>query len=303
MANRNLCFVSMLLPLIWGGTFLMVKIGIQGFSPINLAILRFLIAGVAFLPLFVSRRVVYRPIQKCDMLHAVVLLGALLSGQLLLNFVMESAPTSLAGLVVQTAPLLTAIASVLLGFEPFTPKVAVGSGVAFFGVAIVLGGDLVTKANAQFSSFTVVLLFMVPVAIAVYTVAGKVMFMKYGPANFSGQLLIAAALLSSLATPFRPSLLSEIHSAPIQAWIGVLGLALLANVVALILWSVALKHMSRSQVASLMHLVPMVAVVLGWALLGEHVTLVTLAGGVSIMAGLVLINRAPAELHEKRVLS
>jgi drug/metabolite transporter (DMT)-like permease len=98
----------------------------------------------------------------------------------------------------------------------------------------------------------------------------------------------AAATLGCL--PFAPTLASEAAGAGAGA--GAIGwtiyLGLVPTAIGFATWTFALRRTSAGRMGSLLYLVPVVATVLGWALLGETPPALAAAGGALCLAGVYL---------------
>ncbi len=77
-------------------------------------------------------------------------------------------------------------------------------------------------------------------------------------------------------------------------WLAITFLGFLCSGLAYIFWYDSLQEADASQVAAFLYLEPLVTVVVAAWLLGEAITLPTLAGGVIILAGVWLVNRPVA---------
>src|SRR5262249_5563434 len=130
--------LATLVAVLWGAAFVATRIGLDSFSPPQLAALRFLIASapVAVLP---------RPAVRA---HTLIATGATLyAGQFLLQFfgIAEGMPPGLASLVVQTQAFFTVLfAAIVFGERP-TGRQLAGIGIALAGllaIAATAGQDL-----------------------------------------------------------------------------------------------------------------------------------------------------------------
>ena len=99
----------------------------------------------------------------------------------------------------------------------------------------------------------------------------------------------AAATVACL--PFAPTLAGETANADASAigWTIYLGLA--PTALGFATWSFALRRTSAGRTASLNYLIPLVAILLGWALLGETPPWLAAVGGALCLAGVYLARR------------
>jgi len=99
----------------------------------------------------------------------------------------------------------------------------------------------------------------------------------------------AAATVACL--PFAPALLHEAGGAGAgtAAWVVYLGAV--PTALGFATWSFALRRTSAGRMAALAYLIPVVAIVLGWAVLGERPAWLAAAGGGLCLAGVALARR------------
>ena len=91
--------------------------------------------------------------------------------------------------------------------------------------------------------------------------------------------------------PFGPTLVRELDDAGASGigWIVYLGLA--PTALGFATWSFALRRMPAGRLASLAYLIPVVAIVLGWALLGETPPQLAVVGGALCVVGVYIARR------------
>jgi drug/metabolite transporter (DMT)-like permease len=99
----------------------------------------------------------------------------------------------------------------------------------------------------------------------------------------------AAATIACLA--FAPTLVSEASRAPATAIGWVVYLGLVPTALGFATWAFALRRMTAGRVASLAYLIPVIAIMLGWAVLGETPPWPAAAGGALCLAGVLLARR------------
>jgi drug/metabolite transporter (DMT)-like permease len=80
---------------------------------------------------------------------------------------------------------------------------------------------------------------------------------------------------------------------PWEGWAGLLYMALLASVVAYLIFYWALRHLAASRLAAFTYIQPVLATLLGIEYLGERLTKNVVIGGALILAGVYLAERMP----------
>jgi drug/metabolite transporter (DMT)-like permease len=99
-------------------------------------------------------------------------------------------------------------------------------------------------------------------------------------------LISAAATLS----PWLPTAISEMRnaSATTASWVVFLGV--FPTAVGQICWSYALGHFGAARAGNFLYLVAPLATLLAWLMYGEVVSLFTIAGGILVLSGVILVN-------------
>lgn len=98
-----------------------------------------------------------------------------------------------------------------------------------------------------------------------------------------------AALAGTLVlVPFAPGFVGEASRAPVAATLGVVYLGVVPTAIAFLTWGYALKRLSAGSTSATTYVVPALAVLMSWAILGEVPGPVTLLGGVLCLAGVAL---------------
>ena len=272
----------------WAGTFIVVKGAIAVLPPVGFTFLRYSLAAVTLLVLLRWREGAIR-LPRGDVLP-IALLGVIGFGcyQILWPVALQSIPAGDSALLIATTPVLTALLAVATGADAPNPIKLLGALISLVGVAIViaagqgldlgvsLGGDLLTVAAA--------------LCWAIYTVFGASILRRHSPltattwAIVAGTIFIAPVGLAQLATADLsriglPVVLAIVYSGTLAAGF--------ANVVVFH----GLKLLGPTRVTAFQALVPALAVVLAAIFLGESIRPVQVAGGIVILAGVVLVRR------------
>ena len=279
-----------LVTLIWGNSFIAIKHIIEHVSPLELVTLRFVPVGLTFsLILLATRREkIWKMIQEEN--WRLAFLG--LTGAVLYNVFLAwgetRVPAGTASLIIALNPVFIYILSLILLDETFHWRRAIGLGIAFSGLWIIIRWGSV-QAVAVSDSRYVVITMLAPTTWAVYTVSGKSVISRHRPLLVTGVSMIFAGLFSLVFV--RPSLLARLPTFPLSFWGAVLFLAWPCTVFAFLVWFNALKHMEASRVAGFIYLVTMFSISFSHWLLGESVTPALLLGALVLMAGVWTVNR------------
>lgn len=273
---------------VWGSTYLFIKIGVEVVPPYLLGGVRFSIAGVVLVIvcLVTGRRL---PADRGTFLRAAIV-GVLLLvvGNGLLNASERHLSSGLAALLMTTFPIWTTLlARFGRGAERLAPSGWAGLAVALAGVAILVR-PFDAGTDASWSGIVAALL--ASLAWAIGTV--------YARRRLAGQDPLGA---SAVETIVAGPLMIGVHlvierGEPIawggQAWLAVGYLAVMGSLVGFTAFVYLTAHMTSSKVGTYTYINPAVAVLLGWWVLGEAMTWRLALGGATILAGLLLVYAA-----------
>ncbi len=191
-----------------------------------------------------------------------------------------------AALLVNLGPILIAVLAGVFLREGFPRRLVTGLVIAFGGVLTI---GLATSTGQRDTTGVLLALaaaglYAVGVLLQKQALAGT----QALPATWLGCLAGAVACL-----PFAPALLHELAQAPGSATLGIVYMGVFPTAIAFLTWTYALSHTSAGKLATSSYVVPALAVLLSWLLLGETPAALAFVGGALCLAG-VAITRLPA---------
>ena len=160
-------------------------------------------------------------------------------------------------------------AGVALGLERFSARAPLGLVVAFAGVVVVVllgSGEEISFDNAKGP----LIVLGAPLAFALFNVITKPLLARHSPLGVSAAAsLIGTAALLPLTSD---DVLSTAGSLDAWDWTLILYLGLVCTLFAYVAWTAALGHLDASRAVAYIYLVPVFAVIVGAAALGEEIT-------------------------------
>lgn len=279
-------FKFILLGLIWGSSFLWIKIGVQELGPFTLVTLRVFFATLG---LWVVARVHRTTPPWQQVLPAFFVLGVL---NMALPFVLISwseqyISSGMAAILNSTVPLFTLlIAPLFLPDDPWTLPKGLGLLVGFLGVVVLMAnqvqGDLTRPKIGQ---LTMLLAAISYAAAAVYA-RRKVRGLTPDVQSLGQSLMATLVMLPlafSLEAPFT------LPQQPLT-WIAVLWLGLMGSCVATLLYYSLLQSIGPTRTTLVTYIFPLVGVILGALFLHERPDWHLLVGGALIISGVAVVN-------------
>ena len=278
-----------LMALIWGVNFIVVKIGAQLLHPLAFNGGRVAIAAVALVGIVLAMR---EPWPAWRDARALLLLGVLGNGLYQWFFIEGIARTRAgdAALVLAASPALMAIIGRMMGVEQVTPRKVLGIGASLLGMALVVFGSDKADPASTHDVATLAGNMLVLAACfcwALYTVLLKPYTERVPGISLSALTMVGGAIpLVAVSMPQIAD--TSWTSLPASGWGALLYSGLLALVVGYLFWYRGVRVLGPTRSAMYSNLLPVVALVVAWIALGEQPTLVQVLGAVAIMTGLLL---------------
>jgi drug/metabolite transporter (DMT)-like permease len=269
--------------LAWGGTWVVAKAAVGQVPPIELSAIRFF--GVAVV-LLIACAVLRIPLGTRQ-LGSVALAGIFgIFGYNALVFVaLTMAPASDGALIVPTmVPVLTALVATAIG-ERLARNKVIGFAVSSLGAAFVIVGA--QGIGGAFSAERLVADLMAlggAVCWAVYGVAGRVAMRDRSPTALVA-LTAVIGTLGLFPLGFLERGYADVPAWPLSAWLAVGYLVAFGTIVGFVLFYWAVRRFGAGIGAMSSYMVPVAALILAYAFLGERPQPLQLAGGAVILAG------------------
>jgi drug/metabolite transporter (DMT)-like permease len=276
---------------VWGSTYLAIRIGVRDLPPLLFAGVRFLIAG-ALLGAIVVLMGDRLPRKARDWrIHAVTGVFLLLGGNAVVVWAEQFVESGPASVFVAAVPLWAAFFDALVpgGTSVFTWRVGVGLALGFLGSALLAGitpGELLSSDLKG------------PVALTLASASWALgtVYSKRNPTEttpFSGaavQMLAGGAAITVLGLLLGEAGAWRMSSAGLGA---LAYLIVFGSIVGYTAYAYALRHASPTIVGTYAYVNPVVAVLLGWLILNEAVTVRTFAAMGLILGAVLMIQIAP----------
>src|SRR5215470_6870626 len=288
--------------LIWGSTYLGIRYAIETIPPLLMMGIRHLLAG-AFLYAWVRWRGIPAPRPREWTYPAII--GALLflGGHGSLAWAEQRVPSGIAALLVATLPMWIVVLARAKGTErKFTGRALVGLAMGFVGVGVLFGPDIL-RHGGEVNLVGAGMVLFGTFLWAVGTIWMRSVKMPESPAISSamqmlggGAALMIAAALAHETAGFHLSAVSG------RSWIALAYLAVFGSIIAFTAYSWLHMVASPSRVATYAYVNPVVAVLLGWSLASEPISMFTLIATGVILAGVALVNAGQNDEHEAETI-
>ncbi len=273
---------------LWASGFVAIRAVMREYSPGGLALVRFGVASLTFAVWVLLRREPMRrpPARDLPGFLATGFIGITIY-HLALNAGERTVSAGTASLIVNLNPIFTAlIASLTLG-ERLGPRGRLGVAVGFAGAAILSLGE---SGGFRIESGTGLVL-VAAIAQAIYFVLQKPYLTRYRPLDATAYAIWLGTLC---LLPLAPAAVQDLRHGSAAATAGAIYLGIFPGAIAYACWAYVLSCMPAGRATSSLYLVPPIALLIGWVVLGERPGLIALLGGAVALGGVALVNATRA---------
>ena len=286
--NAKIWSLLVMLSVLWGGSFFFVEVAVPELPTLTIVFLR---VGIAALVLHVAMTAFGKPMKISAPLALAYLGMAILNNIVpfsLIAWGQIHISSALASVLNATTPLFTiVVAHVLTRDEKLTVRGVLGLVTGFAGVVVILSPEIGALGGGTWGQLAVL---GAAVSYAFAGVFGK-RFARLGAGPFdaaAGQLTASAVVLAIVA-----AMVEEPWTLPVPSgavWASIIGLAVLSTSLAYTIYFKILAEAGATNLLLVTFLIPVSAIVLGVAVLGETLDARQIAGTALIMTGLCIID-------------
>jgi drug/metabolite transporter (DMT)-like permease len=276
--------------IVWGSTYLALRVLVETIPPLISNGSRFLLAGGLMLGVLALRRRSIR-ITRAEALSS-LLIGSLMMGAVATVATAEQdVPSNLAALLVACVPLWVLLLR-RFGGEHIAPRLVLAVIIGFAGVGLLLqpGGQ---TGGAPLTSLLLVVCSTPAWATGSY-LSRRVSLPAHPLVSVGWQMILGGTVVSLAGVvagePWHVDV-SGFSTESVAAW---LYLALIGSGLAFTAYAWLLQNAPISRVATYAYVNPVVAIALGWLILDEAVTGITLAGAAVIVVAVAVVVRGEA---------
>jgi drug/metabolite transporter (DMT)-like permease len=282
--TRRQTAALVLLALIWGSSFMFIKVAVRGYDPTALVWLRLALAAGVLVPvvLAVHRRAALREGRAA--VTRLFVLGIVNSALpfLLISWAETRIDSGLTAILQAAAPLFMVVLAIPIAEERVTGMRLLGVAVGFLGVVLLAGAQTGGELVAALAVVAAAFFYATGGMFAARALRGTEPLV-----TAAGGTLAAALLLTPLGLARLPAEVPGWKETASVVVLGVVGTGL-----AYIVFFALLARIGPSRAVLVTYLIPAVALLYGAVLLGEELTLVALAGLALVLGGVALAGRS-----------
>jgi drug/metabolite transporter (DMT)-like permease len=278
----------LLVVVIWGANFAIVKASLNQIPPLAFTALRFGIASILLLPIVYFREGSIAPPRGSAWNHLWLGIVGNTIYQLLFIIGLSRTTAAHSALLIATTPVLVALIGALLRIERVTRTVAVGIALAFAGITVVVAARGVTVSRATLAGD--LLVFAAAFCWAIYTLGVRALGEGVSPLRITALTMLTGT--PGLLLAGAPQLWHmQWQRVEPSGWLGLAFTSLFSLVLAYVIWNTSVRAVGSSRTAIYACATPLVAALVSWLMLGERFVALQAVGAAFIIAGVLLTRR------------
>ncbi len=279
------------LSVLWGGSFFFNGVVLKELPPLTVVLLRVALAAMILLPVLRAYQIRFpvglsgwKPFFAIALLNNVLPFSLIVIGQTYI-------PSGLASILNATTPLFTVLVMAAAGDEKLHARRVVGIVTGLIGVIILHGQDLHGQDPGFQSGEGVGILLCLAAAFS-YGLSAL-----YARRKLSNSPPLATATFQLLASALMMAIVAAVFERPWQlampgvtTWLAMIGLSALSTALAYIVFFQVLRRSGSTNVMLVTLLIPVTAILLGYLVLGESISLREIIGALVIGSALLLMD-------------
>ncbi|MBR0725848.1 DMT family transporter [Bradyrhizobium manausense] len=275
-----------LLSMLWGGSFFFNGAALRELPPLTLVFLRVVLGAAMLLPLLRMQGISFprgmsgwKPFLVIGLLNNVIPFSLIVIGQIFI-------PSGLASVLNATTPLFTVLVMAAAREEALQARRVAGVALGLAGVIILRGWGIETRTG---QGLGILLCFGGALSYGFAALAARRLLKDSPPLGTATFQLMASTLMMALVAgvveqPWR------LPMPGLATWLAVLGLAALSTALAYFVFFQILQRSGATNVMLVTLLIPVTAILLGWLVLGEPISMREIAGAIVIGSALIVID-------------
>jgi drug/metabolite transporter (DMT)-like permease len=282
--------------LVWGSTFLAIRVGVREVPPFLLAGMRFLVAGIVLYGWMRGRGVPSPTGREWGAASLLAVLIFLLDYGLLF-WAERRVPSGIAAVMMATIPVFMAIAEIIfLRTQRLTLRLGLALLTGLAGVAVLVGYSI-ELGQAPVDAAGACALIIAAISWSVAASLTRRMPLPADKAMSSGAQMFAGGVLLTLMA----ALLGEFRGFHVQAvsrgaWLALAYLIVAGSIIGFTAYVWLIDHQSPTKVGTYAYVNPVIAVLVGYFLGGEAIGPRTVAGTVLVLVSVIIITTTPKKV-------
>jgi drug/metabolite transporter (DMT)-like permease len=276
--------------IVWGSTYLGIRVAVETMPPFLMAGMRFAVAGTLIFTFLKAKGAAWPTLSQWKH-QAVIGIFLLLGGNAVVSWSEQRTPSGITSLILGASPLFMVLLDwIRPGGKRPTVGLIIGVGVGIAGIALLLGPEAIP---AGYRPPMVDVLALIGASLSWWIGSLYSKHVSTGtPLLMASAMQMVCGSISMLLVGLSLGEGSALRFAAIspRSWIAFSYLIVAGSVVAFPVYVWLLEHSTPAKVSTYAYVNPVIAVVLGWAILGEPMNLRILVAAAVIVGAVAIIT-------------
>lgn len=290
LSKHSAILLIIIVAIIGGGVPAFSKIALQGFPAFIFIFLRFLLAGLALVPIFLSKKAL---VEKSKLKNAVLISLLATSNVTFFALGVRKTTATIAQMLYAAVPIMASVFSYLFLKEKIKVEKLAGILLGFVGVLTIILLPVIGKTSAFNGTLAGnLLIFIGVVSYSLYTVMSKKLQKIYSPLALTMIFIITTIVIQSLLLPI------ELKSNPdfwktisINNLMGLVYVGILGTSFYYLIYQYAIKKATPVIASMAFYLQPIASFLWAFVLLGERLTPGFIIGGILALTGARIVTK------------
>lgn len=274
--------------IIWGSTYLLNKISVTELPPLFLAAVRFFIASILIFSIAKALKYSLKITKKQLLNSALIGFFFLIYGNGVFVWALKYIDSGFGALLASTQPLFVLLLMRLMDNKKMKPKSLIGVGLGIIGMYL-----LVSQKELVTNEETLLGIFMVFTCVLSWSYGSVFVAKADVPKNYlvstGYQMGIASIVLAGVSLSIGETWTSPFLWSP-KVQLAMLALITFGSIAAFTSFNYLLKQVSTEKVSTSAYVNPIVAMILGWYVLDETLSLQSIIAAVVLLTGVYFIT-------------
>lgn len=294
-STTNLVIAFAVIYVVWGSTYLGMAIAIETMPPFLMAATRFIIAGTL---LIAARRWLGDALPTRRQWGSAAIVGALLflGGNGAVAWAQHWVPSGIAALLITTTPFWMTMLPWVTGYSPRPSLMTIGGIViGLIGVGLLVGAPVGSAPTTQLVIGSLAIV-AASLSWAIGSLVSKRLPMPESPWMSAGAQMVCGAVGLGLASVVSGEVSRvDVAAISLRSWLALAYLIFVGAIIGFSAYVYLLRHTTMARVSTYAFVNPVVAVILGWLVLGEPLDGRTVFAGALIIVAVMVILRPTAQ--------
>lgn len=287
--DYKLIIAVIIVAIVWGTTFLAIRIAVETIPGWFVAGIRQFLAGIVVLLLLLFQKKLRWVGWKNYSYQLIFALLMLVMANGLTTVAEENVTSSLASLISSSVPILVFLGSVAIGIQKFSIKALIGIALCFLGILFIFWDGINDLANPKYR-LGVIIMFCAVTGWASGIIFTKKMNIKTQDISLNMFYQFISAGIIQIIFGFLFSKNYNFENWSLASISATVYLAIFGSVITFFCFNYALTKITPIQVSILSYINTIIAILLGWLVLDEKISAKFIVAAALIILGVFIIN-------------